>query len=165
METKNIQYPYLPENRTIFYVSGDDAYMAEAKKYAQKYRGNLEQPAAALIVKNNKIIGIGSIGNNPAHLTGCKRVALNMPTGEGYELCEGCDPKFHSEARAVADALSKKENISGADLYLWGHWWCCKNCWEAMIAAGIRNVCLLEDSEILFNKKDPGNIIGRQFDL
>jgi hypothetical protein len=33
-----------------------------------------------------------------------------------------------------------------------------------MITAGIRDVYLLEGSEILFDKNDPGNIIGRQFE-
>jgi deoxycytidylate deaminase len=47
---------------------------------------------------------------------------------------------------------------------MWGHWWCCKPCWDNMIAAGIKNVYVIEGSEILFNKKDSSNIIGHQFD-
>lgn len=50
------------------------------------------------------------------------------------------------------------------DLYLWGHWWFCEPCWNAMIEAGIRDVYLLENSEVLFNKAHPENIIGRQFE-
>jgi deoxycytidylate deaminase len=87
-----------------------------------------------------------------------------MPTGEGYDLCEGCNSKFHSEPSAIRDALSKNKDTEGADLYLWGHWWCCKDCWDSMISAGIKNVYLLDGSEKLFNKKSSENIIGHQFD-
>ena len=158
------EYPYLPEGRTISYVLETDRYMSLAKEYAEKYRSNLIQPGAAVVVRDGEVIGIGSIGNNPAHKLGCVRVELNMPTGEGYELCDGCNPMFHSEASAVRDMQTKNENGTNADLYLWGHWWCCKDCWDSMISAGIRDVYLLDGSEILFNKKDPGNIIGHQFD-
>lgn len=166
MEIKNkiIKYPYLPEEKKILYVSESNEYMLLAREYAEKYRSNLEQSGAAVIVNDKKVIGIGALGNNPTHIKGCERIKHNMPTGEGYDLCEGCSPKFHSEASAVRDAEEKGENILDTDLYLWGHWWCCKDCWEAMIKAGIKNVYLLENSEILFNKKDPNNIIGRQFE-
>lgn len=166
MEIKNkiIKYPYLPEEKKILYVSESNEYMLLAREYAEKYRSNLEQSGAAIVVKNKKVVGIGALGNNSTHIKGCERIKHNMPTGEGYDLCEGCSPKFHSEASAVRDAEEKGENILDTDLYLWGHWWCCKDCWEAMIKAGIKNVYLLENSEILFNKKDPNNIIGRQFE-
>jgi deoxycytidylate deaminase len=97
-------------------------------------------------------------------LHGCERIRQGIPTGQGYELCEGCHPKNHSEPSAIADAVSRDEDTRGADLYLWGHWWFCESCWDAMIAAGIRNVYLLEHSEVLFNKAHPGNSIGRQFE-
>jgi deoxycytidylate deaminase len=160
---KNIVYPYLPKGRTILYVPENNKYMVLAKEYAKKYRSNLAQPSAVVIVKNDEIIGIGSIGNNPAHIKGCVRVILNMPTGQGYELCEGCDPKFHSEPSAINDAKSKGNDTTDADLYMWGHWWCCEPCWNSMISAGIKNVYHLENSEVLFNKSNPDNIVGKQF--
>ena len=89
---------------------------------------------------------------------------MNVPTGTGYELCEGCSYKYHSEATAIHDAQERGEDTRDADVYLWGHWWCCKPCWKAMIEAGIKNVYLLEGSERLFNKEVPGNVIGRQFE-
>lgn len=159
-----ISYPYIPDGRIVLYVPGTNEYMAMAKEYAKEYRGNLHHPAAAVIVKDGRVIGVGSIGNNPAHIKGCERVRLNMPTGQGYELCEGCAPKYHSEPSAIRDARAKGNDTKGADLYLWGHWWCCQPCWEAMTEAGIENVYLLENSEKLFNKASPGNLIGRQFE-
>lgn len=164
METKNIKYPYIPAGRVILYVPETDKYMAMAREYAKKYRSNLAQPGAAVVVKNGEVLGIGSIGNNPAHIAGCVRVKLNMPTGVGYDLCEGCTPKFHSEPSAVRDAKEKGNDTNGADLYLWGHWWCCEPCWNAMIDAGIKNVYLLQDSEMLFNRESPSNILGKQFE-
>jgi hypothetical protein len=38
------------------------------------------------------------------------------------------------------------------DLYLWGHWWCCKLCWDKMIEVGIKNVYLMEGVDKLFKK-------------
>lgn len=159
----HIAYPYLPEGREIKYVPADNFFMATAREYAKKYRSNLAQPGAAVVVKDGEIIGIGSIGNNPAHIAGCERVKHNMPTGQGYDLCDGCDPKNHSEPSALSDAQSKGLNTAGADLYLWGHWWACEPCWKAMIAAGIKNFYLMEGSERLFNKSHPDNIVGKQF--
>ena len=156
--------PYVPEGRVVLYVPDTNIFMIEAKEYALKYCTKIRQPCAAVIIQNENVVGVGSIGNNPKHSVGCERELFNMPTGVGYEICEGCDPKFHSEISAIRDALSKGNDIKNADLYLWGHWWCCKDCWQTMIKAGIKDVYLLENSEILFNKKDPNNIIGHQFD-
>lgn len=161
--TKTPKYPYLPDGRQIEYVPADNKFMVEAKKMAKKYRSNLAMPGAAIVVKDGKIIGRGSIGNNPAHINGCVRVKLNMPTGQGYELCDGCHPHNHSEPSAIRDALEHGKDPKGADLYLWGHWWCCEPCWETMISAGIDHVYLLKNSEVLFNKEVPGNIVGKQF--
>jgi deoxycytidylate deaminase len=52
---------------------------------------------------------------------------------------------------AIKDVATNGLDCQGADLYLYGHWWCCESCWKAMIAAKIRNVYLLENSENLFN--------------
>ncbi len=158
-----IDYPYLPDGREHMYVSMENQYMQMAKEYAKNYRSNLAMPGAAVIVKNNEVIGTGSIGNNPAHIRGCERVKLNMPTGQGYDLCAGCGAEFHSEPQAIAAAKQAGHDTQGADLYLWGHWWCCQPCWNAMIEAGIKNVYLLENSEVLFNKKHPDNVVGMQF--
>ncbi|NCC70053.1 hypothetical protein EOM09_00520 [bacterium] len=38
------------------------------------------------------------------------------------------------------------EKIKGADLYLDGHWWCCKICWMFMNAFYIKDVYLRNDS-------------------
>ncbi len=158
------EVPYIPEGREILYVSALNPYMIEAKEYARVHSLDREMPNTSLIVKDGVVIGRGANGSTYHETHECERVKRNIPTGEGYELCEGCHPKNHGEARAIVDAQESEKEICGSDLYMWGHWWCCKDCWKTMIEAGIKDVYLLENSEVLFNKKDPDNIIGHQLE-
>ncbi len=163
-ESNKVVYPYLPEGRTILYVTEDNEFMQTAKNFAKENSLDKSMPNASVIVKNNKIIGIGANGSDYHEKHGCYRKEHNMPTGVGYELCDGCSPNNHGEAKAIQDAISKGNDLTGADVYLWGHWWCCEPCWNTMISVGINNVYLLEKSEILFNKDEPSNIIRHQFE-
>ncbi len=150
---ENIQkYPYT-------YVSADNPFMAAAEKYALENSLDKEMPTGSVIVDSNGLtIGRGANGSNHHELFGCERKRQHIPTGEQYELCEGCDPKNHSELRAIADADNDELDTFGADLYLWGHFWCCEPCTRAMREAGIANVYLLEGSDILFDKTKEGSI-------
>jgi deoxycytidylate deaminase len=159
-----IRYPYLPEGRTILYVKAHHPCMVLAKEYARRHSSDRNMPNASVLVQDGHIVGIGSNSSTYHDQHGCRRVELGCRSGEGYELCEGCHPKSHGEARAIQDAHNLGYATAGTDLYLWGHWWCCKDCWQAMIAAGIRQVYLLEGSEVLFDRERPGNIVGHQFD-
>lgn len=167
METNDkndIVYPYLPEGRTILYVPESNKFMQEAIKFARENSLDKMMPNASVIVKNGEIIAKGANGSTYHDTHECERVKQKMPTGVGYELCEGCHPKNHGEPRAIKNAKDNNKDINGADVYLWGHWWCCEPCWGKMIEAGIKDVYLMEGSEILFNKNDPNNIVGHQFD-
>ncbi len=148
-----IQYPYLPEGRTIYYVSADNPFMRAAQEYALAHSLDDFQKTGSVVVKGGHIIGRGANGSHYHREHGCERVRRHIPTGERYDLCEGCHPKNHSEPKAIADAFSHGEDTRTADLYLYGHFWCCKPCWDAMLAAGIKSVYLLEGSEKLFNTK------------
>ncbi|MEX2054056.1 MAG: deaminase [Candidatus Colwellbacteria bacterium] len=164
-KTSDIDYPYIPDGRTIVYVLKDNEYLVAAKEYARENSLDKTMPTGSVVVKEGKIIGISGNGSEYHNDNECERVKLNIPTGEGYELCEGCHPNNHSESRAVRDAMAKGYDPKGSDLYLWGHWWCCEPCWSAMEEAGVSNVYLMEGSERLFNKNHSDNIIGRQFEL
>jgi deoxycytidylate deaminase len=118
-------------------------------------------PTGSVVARDGKIIGRGANGSNYHQLHGCRRVQLGIPTGQRYDLCEGCSPKNHSEPKAISAAIAGGHDTNGADLYLWGHWWCCEPCWNAIISAHINQVYLLQDSEKLFNKADPMNILPR----
>lgn len=160
-----INYPYIPTKKgSISYVSSENLFMEEAKATAREQSLDLVMPTGVVIVKDGKIIGRGANGSNYHETHGCERVKQGVATGQGYDLCEGCHPKNHAEPKAVNDALSKGLDLSDATLYLWGHWWCCESCWEVMLSVGIRTVYLLSNSECLFNKQHPDNIVGKQFD-
>ena len=163
MESK-IKYPYLPEGREIKYVPSHDTYMIVARILARVNSLDKTMPGAAIVAKDGRIIGMGANGSEYHKTHECQRVLLGCKRGEGYDLCEGCHPKNHSEVKAITSAKNQGFETNGSDLYLWGHWWCCKPCWDKMIEAGINYVYLLEGSEKLFNKEHPENTIGRQFE-
>lgn len=148
----------------IGYVPADNQFIIAAKEFSKKNSLDKAMPTGSVVVKDGQIIGRGANGSNYHETHVCERVRLNIPTGQGYELCEGCHPKNHSEPRAIANAKAEGHDTHGAEIYLWGHWWCCEACWNAMIDAGITKVNLMQDSDILFNKEAEGNIVGRQFE-
>jgi deoxycytidylate deaminase len=145
-----IIYPYLPENREIRYVSEGDLFM-QAAKMLWKESSCVKHPTAAVVVKEGRIIGIGS--NAGIKVDVCAR--WGSPTGTNYGPCrEVCRQEGHSEVTSVKNAITSGNDPQGADVYLYGHWWCCKNCWDTMIEAGINNVYLLEQSWELFNPEN-----------
>lgn len=135
--------------------------MQEARTFALAHSLDSAVKTGSVVVQTDKIIGRGANGSDYHKTHECERVKQGIPTGQGYELCEGCSPKNHSEPRAIADAIAQGNNPNGADLYLWGHWWCCESCWGAIEDAGITQVYLLEGSEKLFDKNSPENILGK----
>lgn len=142
-----ISYPYLPEGKEIKLISEDNPFMIEAKKMWET-SGCTNHPTGAVVVLNGKVIGKGTNAGKRVDI--CPRA--DYPTGEGYHFCkEVCQQVGHSEATAVKNAKDNGYNPEGADLYLYGHWWCCKNCWDIMIEAKIRNVYLANNAYLKFN--------------
>jgi deoxycytidylate deaminase len=159
MQTQ-IAYPFIPPGREFKYVPAGNLYMQQAELYARAHSLDLKQKVACLIVKDRWVVGAGANGSTYHETHGCERKRLNCKSGESYDLCEGCHPKNHAEPSAIRMALSagNKDQLRGADVYMWGHWWCCEPCWGAMSDAGIRDVYLLEGSERLFNMTHPDYI-------
>lgn len=144
---KEIKYPYLPQGQRIYYVSERNGFMQAAKNLCDT-SGCIKQPTGAVIVKGSKIIGRGS--NAGKRVEECPR--WGSPTGTNYGPCKDvCQQEGHAEVMAIKDAEAKDKDTHEADLYLYGHWWCCENCWNHILAAGIKRVILLEKSEELFN--------------
>ncbi len=158
---QTMKYPYLPENRAILYVPADHTFMQAAREYALRHSLDDAVKTGSVIVKFGVIVGYGANGSDYHKTNLCERVRQKIPTGQGYELCEGCHPKNHSEPRAIENARQNGYDPHGADLYLWGHWWCCEPCWSAIDKAGIVNVYLMEGSERLFNREHEENILGK----
>jgi len=164
---KNIKYPYLPEGVEVLYtpLSG---FMEEAKRIAMETSTDMLQPTGAIVVKDGVIVGCGA-NQTPLptkflreqHKNGwCVRKQLGVASGTKYWMCPGCSKAHHhGEQRAIRDALKTEKDLTGGEIYLWGHWWACKPCWDMMLSAGIKKLYLLDNSEILFNPKEIGNVI------
>jgi deoxycytidylate deaminase len=154
-------YPYMPQGKDIKYAPFNNEFMLEAMKVCKGDSTDTAHSTGAVVVKDGVVIGRGA---NQSALKNetlkrwhkkyfCVRRLLNIPSGQKYWLCPGCASfRHHAEARAVLDALRKNAAISGADLYMYGHWWCCKPCWDKMLSAGIRDVYLCEGASELFSR-------------
>lgn len=69
----------------------------------------------AVIVQDGQIV---SVATNE-HKEPCKRIGY--PTGEGYELCDGCNYPNHAEYKA-------SQGLKGGTCYLFGHHYACALC-------------------------------------
>ncbi len=163
MEINQKTQKYVPEGYTILYVPLDNPYMTEAKNYARHHSLDTTMPTGAVLVKENIIIGRGANGSDYHATHECERVKQKIPSGERYDLCEGCSEKNHAEPSAIRNAEESGHSTEGADLYLWGRYYCCKWCWGAIIKANIKQVYVMEGSKILFDKNHPDNVVGKQF--
>lgn len=148
-------YPYLAPGRAIHYVPESDSFMQAARQAGETLSTDRQHPTGSVIVRSGNILAraANQAGfRHPAlvrlHEQGfCLRKILCVSSGTRYWLCLGCaSPKNHAEALAIMKARQNGVDTMGADLYLFGHWWCCEPCWNAMIAAGIRNVYLVESA-------------------
>jgi deoxycytidylate deaminase len=159
-----IQYPYMPEGRTIESVSIDNVFMKEARRIRDTQSTDLNHSTGAVVVKDNIILGgsANQAGFKNSILIGlhgrgwCMRKLLKIKSGTKYWLCPGCSThKDHAESGAVRNAIDKagSEKVSGSDVYLYGHWWCCKPCWDNMIGAGVKKVFVVDEALKLFGKK------------
>lgn len=83
----------------------------------------------AVLVKDGLVV---SYATNE-HKEPCKREGY--PTGEGYELCEGCNYPNHAEFKAAQGHL---EGI----MYLIGHYYACEPCKAELKIRGIELVIL-----------------------
>ena len=105
----------------------------------------------AIIVKNDEIVSTGYNGaprgrKNCMDLGYCTREAMNIPSGERYELCRS----VHAEMNAIISAA--RRDTLGSTLYLAGreaatgellrHATSCSMCRRHIINAGIEKVII-----------------------
>jgi deoxycytidylate deaminase len=138
-----IKHPYKSKKIDINYYN-DEKYLTTAK---HDWSDALERvhPTATVLVVNNKVIGKAGNGLTYHTLKTCERKKLNMPTGQGYHMCNGNHlPENHSEPKAIRNAMQEGNSklLNGATAYLYGHWWSCKDCSDAMEKAGIKKLYL-----------------------
>lgn len=111
----------------------------------------LRRSYGAIIVKNDEIISTGYTGaprgrKNCIDLGYCRRIAMNIPRGQRYELCRS----VHAEENAIISA--SRRDMIGATLYLVGRDMetgqfvegasSCAMCKRAIINAGIEKVVI-----------------------
>jgi deoxycytidylate deaminase len=157
-----------------FFVPEDNEFMQAAKMAAINHSLTSLFPIGIVAVKDGMVVVEAGNGNGyheknletPGHRKGCVRRHLNdekekeglpkFKSGEGYELCPGCHTDSHAEANLIRNAKEKGvyEKLVGSDAYMYGHFWCCKECFEKMSAAGIKKVYLSDDCEKTKNKEE-----------
>jgi deoxycytidylate deaminase len=154
------------------YVPLDHPHMRAAYDYAKslyelKHWNKMTAPVTVL-VKDGVIIAQGNAGDewHQRHGT-CRRVELGLPAGVGYDQCPGCHPDNHSEKVAVRKAQLAGVDVTDAEAYMYGHWWFCESCLRVLLDAGVQKFYMLENADVLFDRNDAGNVIGKpeQFTL
>ncbi|MEY4723111.1 MAG: Cytidine and deoxycytidylate deaminase zinc-binding region [Candidatus Parcubacteria bacterium] len=162
-----IRYPYIPAGRRIEYAGDDNPWMMIARLYAKDESKDPFMPVGAVIASaSDHVIACGANESAYHRVHGCERIKAGAPVGTAYETCEGCSHRHHAEMVAIEHALAagKRDMLDGATMYVWGYWWCCKDCWDRMTELGITRVVLLTGSEKLFNRSHEDNVVGHPFD-
>ncbi len=145
-----------PEGLSIGYVSLDNKFMREAATYAAENAFEGMTVTSTVLVKDGKIISKG-INGDGYHQKNNRCEREGMPSGKGYELCPGCHPDNHSERVAIKKAQELGVDLSDAEAYLYGHWWSCESCMNALSEAGVKNLYLLEGGKQFFAREIEGS--------
>jgi deoxycytidylate deaminase len=147
-----IKYPYIPSGRMFRFVDVSHPMMAVAKQARQECAGDSLYPVGATLARDGHVLARAGNGYNrgagTVHV--CPRVVLECPSGIGYDLCHLHDAPGHAEPMLIAAAKEQGIDTASADVYLYGHWWCCEPCWNMMNEHGIRDVYLLQNAHIEF---------------
>ena len=142
-----------------------DNYYLDIADTVLKRSTCLRRKYGAIIVLNDEIIATGYNGaprgrKNCPDIGKCLRVALDIPSGERYELCRS----VHAEANAIISAA--RRDMIGATLYLAGRdsdtnellddRTSCTMCRRLIINSGIvRTVCRVSPDEfVVINTRD-----------
>ncbi len=152
MEVGHLDPGQAPEGYGYEVVPEDHPHMVAAKRFSEQATACKNQVGVA-IVKNDIVLGGGAItADGGWQGLFCGRVAAGSKSGQGYEFCPGCDGK-HGEPQAIADAHANNHtDLTGAVAYMWGHYWCCSNCWQAMLDAGVTKVYVIPEAEARFSR-------------
>lgn len=143
-----IRHPYLSKKYSVNY--DENEFLDTTKDIWENAAYDRIHPTATIIVSNNEIIGKAGNGLDGIMHTvnDCERKKLNMPTGQGYHLCDGTHlTKNHSESKAVRK-IKETDNdnlLDGSTAYMYGHWWSCKDCSDAMEKAGVKKLFLSKE--------------------
>lgn len=150
-----MEMPFVHPDLEYVYVDLDHPCMVAAKAQAETSSCFKQRTGAVITdftptaerVPENWIVASGT--NAVAFpQESCPR--QNMETGTGYHLCfDLCGGNLHAEVSALLDLRERLYPHDGHELglFLYGHWWCCENCCNHMVAAGVTKVFLLEGAD------------------
>lgn len=146
----------VPEALTVEFVTMDNPFMQQALLQAVKNRFEEMTVTSSIVVLHEDVVGRGINGNGfHQREKACLRVGAEN-IGKDYESCPGCHPDNHSERVAIRQAQQMGKDLSKAKLYMYGHWWSCEPCMNALVDANIRKIYLLKDSRPLFDRAVEG---------
>lgn len=93
-----------------------------------------KQTAAGTYVDNLLIFAV-----NYCEYQGDNCPRLNMPSGQGYELCKA----NHAEANLAAK-IKASGKMSDGIAWVAGHYWACEPCASALKAVGVKEIRVRE---------------------
>ena len=148
-------------SRQIKYRYENNIYMSFAKCVSELESLDKAMQVGCLFVKDKEIISYGANGSTfhenrekemltkdlTYHFGGCVRRENHIPSGQNYEMCEGCDTKNHD----VPSAINKIVNTPKSDLlqrsvcYMYGHYYCCQSCLSKMEKLGVSEIVISKD--------------------
>ena len=141
---KSLKY----QNPALYHFVSEENFFMQAAKMSAKKSSDKRIQTGVVIVKNNKILSAGANYSVFHKYFFCIRTFLktfiNIIRGRGYFLCPGCQSHNHAEQTAIRNAKKKHISCATADLYLWGHWWACRDCWQQIKKAKISRVFLVK---------------------
>ena len=142
------------------FVSESDLLMQLAKSAAVKFSLTPTYPIGIVLVNNGKVLCESGNGNgyhennidSKGHISGCVRKFISqerlkaggekIKAGEEFDLCPGCHTDYHAEANLIRKALELDIDTTDCDIYMYGHYWCCGECWVKIKMANITKVVL-----------------------
>lgn len=129
-------------------------YMTYAKRIRDLSKCAKQKVGCVIVGTDGMIIGLGN-NDTEFEQNECPRDVHGMKSGEGYELCHSvCGQSFHAEEAAIMYMGSLRAkgwnwpSNKGASAYLYGHYYCCKNCELELEKAGVTTTYILEDADI-----------------
>ncbi len=158
MDPTQMQYHYVDINDKFISI----AYIYAKNLYLQ-YKWNSKTIPVCLIIKDGKFISKGICSDGGHAIDGkCDRL---KEAGTPYEMCKHCKEEEHAERKALMNAYD--QDLTGAIIYLYGHYILCEECIKALNARGIFDCYLLENSAVLFDRHNKDTVLGKskQFDV
>lgn len=159
---------YFQNPELYSFVPEANPFIQKAKEAAIKHSLTTVFPIGIVAVRDGHVIAEAGNGNGyhernletQGHRKGCIRRYISdqmekegkpkFKSGEGFELCPGCHPDSHAEANLVKTGI----DLQDSEVYMYGHYWCCRPCMEKMEKAGVKNVYLPDTYEKFKSKEE-----------